>query len=50
MNGKESGFTVIEMAVVLLILGLIIGIGVSLIGPLTDADLRASTPAPLPPH
>ncbi|MEM4619343.1 MAG: prepilin-type N-terminal cleavage/methylation domain-containing protein [Desulfurococcaceae archaeon] len=34
-NNKKNGFTLIEIAIILILIGLLIGLGASLIGPLT---------------
>lgn len=35
MNDRQAGFTIIEMAIVMVIIGLIVGFGASLVGPLS---------------
>ncbi len=43
MKKQEQGFTLVELAVVFVVIGLLVGMGVSLIGPLTRRAKRAET-------
>lgn len=43
MNVNHRGFTIIEMAIVMIIIGLLIGFGMSLVKPLTERSKRLET-------